>query len=127
MAVILVVDDDAAIRIQLSSVLSDELGHRLIFASGGEAALANYERHTPDLVITDLVMPGMEGVTFIQRLRSKHPEARVIAISGKGSERLDQAQRAGASAGFRKPLERDAFVTEVARLLARRDPWSSTR
>jgi CheY-like chemotaxis protein len=126
-ATILVVDDDAMIRVQLSSLLADEFGHRVIFASGGEAALANYDRHGPDLVITDLLMPGMDGIQFIEGLRRRHPDARIIAISGKGSDRLDQAQRAGASALFKKPLERDPFVSEVNRLLARRDSWGSAR
>ncbi len=122
MAKILVVDDDEQPRILVHALLV-ELGHTVLFAPDGEAALTLYDQAQPDLVITDLVMPALNGVLLIEHLVALDPEARIIAISGKGTEQLLRAQQAGAAAVLRKPICRDQLVTKVEQVLAMENAW----
>ena len=104
----------------LASVLHDELGHEVIFESDGEAAVETYGRVDPDLVITDLVMPQLP---MIEHLKAVYPTSRIIAISGKAPEQLEDAEAAGAVAALEKPFRRDALVYVVEQALAIREPW----
>ncbi len=126
MAKILIVDDDPETRIALSALLDKDLGHSIEFASDGDAALVSYERIHPDLVITDLVMPEMHGVLFIDHLRAVDPDCKVIAISGKAPEHLKRAVQAGALASLQKPMERQELLEAVEKALAS-DPSDSGR
>ncbi len=124
MAVILVVDDDAPVRVLLNALLADELGHQVVFAQDGEIATERFERADPDLVIADLVMPKMDGIQLIKHLTTVYPAANIIAISGKGPEALAKAAKAGAVATLSKPLKREELVAAVAEALQRRhDVW----
>ena len=128
MATILVVDDDANTRVFLSTVLGYQLGHELVFAKDGQAGIETYRRTDPDLVITDLVMPGSNGLHLIERLKEAYPTSKIIAVSGKGPEQLERAQAVGAVAALTKPIQRDELVAAVGRALAREasDPGKRT-
>ena len=67
MAKILIVDDEEMDRVMERSML-DGLGHTLLFASDGEVALSLYQKEEPDLVITDLAMPELNGLRLIQEI-----------------------------------------------------------
>ena len=123
MARILVVDDEPQARVLLASVLRDELGHEVVFASDGEAATERYGQINPDLVITDLVMPQLSGIPTIEHLKAVYPASKIIAISGKAAEQLEDAEIAGALAALEKPFRRDELVATVERALAERNPW----
>jgi CheY-like chemotaxis protein len=114
----LVVDDDPQVRLELHTLLASE-GHPIYVAPHGEAALGIADQVAVDLVITDLVMPAMRGTLLIESLAAVSPDLPVIAISGKGAELLQQARLAGAAAVFSKPIDRDALVREVDRVLRR--------
>ena len=76
MAVVLVVDDEVGIAHLLSDVLSDE-GHRVILAANGHEGLKRAEEERPDLVITDFMMPVMDGAQLIKALRDHRDLKRV--------------------------------------------------
>jgi DNA-binding NtrC family response regulator len=90
---ILVVDDDLQQRRSLSIGLRVE-GFSPIEASGGEDAMRLLESQSVDLVITDLMMPGLNGLHFVRRLQARMPELPVILTSGYHLGRK-QIERAG--------------------------------
>ena len=116
---ILVVDDDAQVRLLLSSLLEAE-GYNVFQASNGKEAQASCREHVPDLVVTDLVMPEQEGLETIHAICQNWPHLPVIAISGAlGGAYLELAKRLGADAVIRKPFESETILNEVRRLTAR--------
>lgn len=114
---VLVVDDDAQIRNLLRHVLG-EAGYRVEEAAGGRQALERVNQKTPDLLITDLIMPEVEGMETITRIRKIAPSLKIIAMSGSlDSVYLDTARVLGASATFSKPLQLEALLAAVSGLL----------
>ena len=75
----------------------------------------------PDLVITDIIMPEMEGFQVIREIRKVSPGLKIIAISGTATvgdqDILDLARKLGADCAFAKPFDRQEFMASVARLL----------
>ena len=80
---ILLVDDEAGIRNVLEISLTD-IGYRVRAARNGEEALTLYKRYAPDIVITDIKMPGMDGIELLSRIKQINPETEVIMITGHG-------------------------------------------
>jgi CheY-like chemotaxis protein len=117
---ILVVDDEEPVRRCLRAVL-EEGGYSVAEAADGLQAIEELQRATPDLVITDLVMPGQEGIETIQALRRDHPSIGIIAISGAGEGRyLPMARLLGADATLPKPANPERVLAEVERILGKR-------
>ena len=88
-----------------------------IFFSGEEAWLESLKTRF-DLVITDLLLPGISGTELVRRLRSRYPNIKIIAISGLVEAGLNERTRAaGADAFYRKPLEFPLFLTKIDNLL----------
>jgi CheY-like chemotaxis protein len=124
MALILVIDDDGFYLDVLRNVLTDE-GHDVVLAQGGVEGIALYQDRRrgrcPDLVITDMRMPGVDGRDVIRNLRKFDSHARIIAISGAttfyDTDFLRLARDVGADAILRKldPMER--IIVEVNALL----------
>ncbi len=102
MAKVLVVDDEAHIRELLRFVLEED-GHQVEGAANGVVALNLNKEVRADVIITDILMPGMDGLDLIHELRQEFPEARVIAVSGAlnadQEEDLFQASRMGGGPG----------------------------
>jgi CheY-like chemotaxis protein len=114
---VLVVDDDPQIRSLLRNVLG-EAGYSVEEAHGGRQALDRVRQKMPDLLITDLIMPEMEGMETITRIRKAAPRLKIIAMSGcVDSLYLDTARMLGAHATFAKPLALDALLAAVSGLL----------
>lgn len=88
---ILVVDDEIAILQSLKGVLQDE-GYKVSVAATGEEALGEIQRDLPDLVLLDIWMPGMDGLTVLAEVKRMHPKLPVIIISGHGN--IETAVRA---------------------------------
>ena len=102
---ILVVEDDALMRSFLVDVLAAE-GHRVESAMDGTAGLACFERDAWDLVITDLKMPGLDGLSLLREGRKIRPDARWIVITAHGSvESAVEAMKAGAIDYLLKPFK----------------------
>jgi serine phosphatase RsbU (regulator of sigma subunit) len=110
---ILVVDDESMIRYNIASYLEDS-GYSVFEAEDGLQAIEAVKRQRPDLVLSDLRMPGLDGLEVIGQLRHCHPELPVIAISGTGvlGDAVD-ALRAGAWDFVVKPIQ-DMAVLEHA-------------
>lgn len=120
MAHIMVVDDEEPIRAAMAAVLC-RAGHRVTVAGDGEEALAKFGPDRFDLVITDIVMPRMDGIETVRALRRCHPALRIIAISGSESgDRglyLKAATALGADATLPKPFRAADLQQAVEALL----------
>lgn len=118
---ILVVEDDKFMREVLEMALGNH-GFQVESAADGAAALDLVRLMHFDLVITDLIMPGMAGIETIMALLAYEPEIKIIAISGAqpGDKRdfLPLAKSLGAMAVLRKPFDRDHFIATVRGVIA---------
>lgn len=117
---VLVVDDDDGVRYTISGILEDQ-DVEVDQASSGDEALAILDgdpERQPGLVITDLRMPGMDGLTLLDRITSRPDPPKVVLITAHGSERLAvDAVKRGAYDYFRKPFEMDELLAVVDRAL----------
>jgi CheY-like chemotaxis protein len=114
---ILVIDDDAAIRALLRLVL-EEAGYEVTEAVNGMEGLQCYQADPADLVITDLMMPGMDGLELMQALQRETPPPVLMAMSGEQAA-LTQA-RALTPYTFAKPLSLEQILEAVRNLDLRR-------
>jgi DNA-binding NtrC family response regulator len=107
---VLVVDDDALFRAALVRYLEGE-SFAVVAEGDPSAALERVEQRPFDLVLTDLRMPGLDGIAFIRRVRALDPEAVCIVVTGFGSpERSIEALNAGAFWFIEKSYERIACL-----------------
>ena len=110
---ILIVDDELSIRETLSGILRDE-GYEVAVAMDGKAALKVVEDDSPDLIFLDIVMPGMDGLEVLQKIKEKIPESYVIIISAYGTiETAVKALKYGAFDFIEKPLSLEKVVLTV--------------
>ena len=101
MAKILVADDEWLICDLLRRILSP--AHEVLTAMNGREAVALFEQHRPQITLLDLVMPEMDGIEVLRRIRAVDPEASVIILTGKATDALEQEVRAlGATDFLRK-------------------------
>jgi CheY-like chemotaxis protein len=117
MARILLAEDDPAVRATVRAVLK-RLGHEVTEAADGAAAIKQIEAETFDLVITDVIMPEVEGLEVVRAVRSRRPDCPIIAMSGGGriakEEILTWAEKFGARYVLPKPFSADELRTVVA-------------
>jgi CheY-like chemotaxis protein len=117
---ILVIDDDAGVRRMLRLAL-ESMGYAVSEASDGKEGMALFAKHPADIVITDLVMPGTEGIETIRMLRKAHPHLKIIAMSGgsvtQSSDNLKMAKSLGANAAFSKPFSMGDLSKVITGLL----------
>jgi two-component system, cell cycle sensor histidine kinase and response regulator CckA len=116
---ILVVDDEPAVRRLAETVLSRN-GYRTLLAAEGREGLSLYEQHRNDikLVISDLMMPQMDGPALIRALREKKSDVKAIIITGLGEEsRMGEARAAGADAVLNKPFTAEQLLKNMKQLL----------
>jgi CheY-like chemotaxis protein len=116
---VLIADDNADMLELLRWVFEVE-GFAVRTAEDGEAALGAVNESRPDVVITDLMMPGVSGLEFIRRLRlaPEWADIPVIAVSAYPEDFLGQAHAAGATRVLRKPLEFSELMQVVNECLA---------
>jgi two-component system response regulator (stage 0 sporulation protein F) len=111
MTTILVVDDDPGVRFALTEVLRDR-GHRVIAAASGLEALGLLEG--VDVVVTDLVMPGMDGLELVSRIAERAPALPVLLVTAHGSDQMVRiASSRGACGCLRKPFDIDEIVHAI--------------
>jgi DNA-binding response OmpR family regulator len=117
MADILVIEDEPALRRLVLRILR-EAGHTVHEAGDGSEGIAVFHRVRPALVITDIVMPDMEGIEVIRQLRKEAPTVPILAVSGSGQAvYLGAATGLGATESLAKPFRRDDLLIVVGRLL----------
>jgi len=119
-ALILVVDDEEGIRESLSDIFKDE-GYQVEEASSAEDALKALKRLSPDLVVLDVWLPGMDGIEALGEIRTLSPETPVIMISGHGNiEMAVKATKMGAYDFLEKPLSLERVILSARRALERK-------
>ena len=116
---VLVVDDEATVRYLLSHVLT-HAGYLVEVATDGEAALDRIQASRPDLVVLDLMMPGLDGWGVLERLRSAPSHPPVLVVSAHGdSETPGRAAEAGAAGYMTKPFALKQLVQTCGRIVER--------
>jgi len=114
---ILVIDDDVSLRRILEYNLQQE-GYEVVSASSGEEGLFLFGQSTPCLVITDMKMPGMDGLTVLKSIKERSPETLVIVITAFGTVDVAvETMKAGAYDYITKPFNRDELKLTVKRAL----------
>jgi len=118
---VLVVDDEAAARAALDQLLRSE-GYEVDQGEDGVAALAIASERPPDVVVTDLDMPNMDGLKLLERLRSQDADLPVIVVTSlQDVGAAVRAMRAGAEDYLTKPVDFDALTLVLERALQRRE------
>ncbi|HEY6562502.1 MAG TPA: response regulator [Polyangiaceae bacterium] len=118
---VLVVDDEAATIDALGQLLSGE-GFEVRTADNGRAALVEVAKNTPDVIVTDLMMPEMDGLTLLAELRSRRVDVPVIVATAVNEVvPALAAGRAGAAEYLTKPLDFDVLLFAIERALQARD------
>lgn len=112
MATILIVDDDETDRVGLAAILR-QAGHAVLTAADGDEALEIFLAQRVHLVVTDMVMPGRDGLGLISALREVDPGAEIIAISGKSRGQLEASKVFGARRVLAKPIDRQDLLAAV--------------
>jgi two-component system response regulator HydG len=121
MAQILILDDHDSMREGLELLLRRR-GHRTYSAEGGVAGMEILDENGADLVITDLKMAGMDGLSVLKAVREKHPDTEVLVITAYGTiEKAVEAMKLGASDFLTKPFSSEEFAVKVERLLQTRE------
>jgi DNA-binding NtrC family response regulator len=114
---IMIVDDDLAFRVGTMALLDDH-GYASTIATNGSEALQKLAERQFDLVLSDLVMPGMNGIELLQRIATGHPGIPVIMVTGFASiATAVEAMRLGARDYVTKPCDNDELLIKIRRAL----------
>jgi DNA-binding NtrC family response regulator len=124
---ILIVDDESNARAALSEILREE-GYATETAADGFKALGKLDEFTPDVVLTDLKMPGLDGIAFMEKARSAAPGAVFVVMTAFGTiSSAVEAMKKGAENYLLKPLDPDALGAIVERAMEkarlRQETW----
>ncbi|MEM7253551.1 MAG: response regulator [Pseudomonadota bacterium] len=116
---ILVAEDDRSFREFVVELLR-RWGYSVSTAADGSSALEQCETERPELIITDIVMPNTDGFELVSRLRTDHPELKIIACTGAdaGSVYLKVADALGVNAVLQKPFEADELKLKIESMLS---------
>jgi CheY-like chemotaxis protein len=118
---ILVIDDEGPVRMVLRQMLEKE-GYEVEEAAEGAAGIQLLSNCLCDLIVTDLFMPGKEGIETMMEVRKRFPQVKVIAMSGGGRmgklDLLPMAKSFGAQRVLIKPFERKELLEAVKAVLA---------
>lgn len=117
MTKILVVDDAEFLRVRISKMLV-ETGYEVIEAENGQLAVNAYKAQKPDVVLMDITMPEMDGLTALKEILSGDSSAKVIMLTALGQESVVlEAIKSGAKDFIVKPFERDRVVGALQKLV----------
>jgi NarL family two-component system response regulator LiaR len=125
---VLIADDHAVVRQGLRTFLDLQADIEVVEEAGdGAAALDAVERHAPDVALMDLVMPGVDGIQAIRRLRDEAPATRVIVLTSfVDDERVLAAVRAGAAGYLLKDVQPQELVRAIRSVHAGQSPLHPT-
>ncbi len=122
MAKILVIDDEPGIRDLLDTLLRRK-GYAVVLAESGWKGVELFRREHPDVIVLDLKMPGMDGLTVLQEIRSLDPRQPVIILTGTGTAEMEQQVRAlGATEFVEKEFSLDRLGDSLKRILNNPNP-----
>ncbi|MFH1279891.1 MAG: response regulator [Candidatus Eisenbacteria bacterium] len=125
---ILVVDDEPAITASLAYCLEQE-GYRVLVAENGEEAARTVIREVPDLIISDITMPGVDGYEFCRRIREYYKTRDIPFLFLSAQSTLEsklKGMKLGGDDFITKPFDLSELVVKVKRILGRRQPVSGT-
>lgn len=115
---VLVVDDEEGVRRSWKRFLSQR-GHDVSTAPDGDSAISQLARHPADVVVSDLRMPGRDGMEVLRWIRARQPETRFVLFTGYGSPAVEkEARELGAYEYLEKPITPDHLASIIARALA---------
>jgi two-component system chemotaxis response regulator CheY len=122
----LIVDDSAFARFRLRRLM-DSLDHCVASeAANGNEAISAYNRLKPDIVLMDIVMPGLEGVETVRRICEADPAARVIMISSVSyREKIEEALAAGAKCFIPKPVTTEELKKAIEKVMDKEEMLDS--
>lgn len=117
MSKILIVDDDP-LNLKLSHRILNKRGHEVILTNEGQKALDYLAKNSVDLILLDVVMPGMDGFQVMEQLRKWHPEISVVLLTADEDKDTEiRAFREGALEFIKKPFVAEVLVSRVERIL----------
>jgi two-component system chemotaxis response regulator CheY len=118
MAKILIVDDAEFLRVRIAKMLTGD-GHEIMEADNGLKAIEAYKGSRPDLVLMDITMPEMDGLSALKEIRACDSSAKVVMLTALGQESVVlEAIKSGARDFIVKPFERDRIVNAISKLLS---------
>lgn len=112
---ILIIDDNNLVRDMLRDVF-EYYNYITLEASSGQSGIDIYKENPTDIVITDIIMPGMNGIEVIRKLKAEFPSVKIIAISGGSKNTYDtlaSAKQSGASHTFIKPFDMKEILSVI--------------
>jgi len=113
MQLVLVVDDDNGARLAMRDFLSEE-GYEVWLAENGQRALDHIDQQVPELLVTDLEMPEIDGERLIARVRSLHPTLPILVITSRlVVDARREAERLGVYGFLNKPIDLEMLLGEV--------------
>lgn len=122
---ILIVEDDVVLR-RTYEILFEKEGFQVAVADNGLSAWLEIKAQVPDVIVTDISMPGMDGLVLIREVRKEYPRIPLIAISGGQTTRnvdfQPHAEREGVELFFEKPIHNKDLLQAVDDLLAGKHP-----
>ncbi len=118
-AIILVVDRDPHIR-ELEAHFLNQAGYSVGFAQDGDGALEQARKSAPDIIITEILVPALDGLTLCRRLKADPRTRDIAVVIFSILAAADRAREAGADAFLLKPLAEHTLVTTVRKLLEAR-------
>ena len=120
MARVIVIDDEELMRELMRQLLEID-NHLVEEAPDGEAGLVLQQENPADLVITDMALPGRDGLSVIAAIKKEFPNTKVIAVSGAGNllaeELFQEAQELGVSDTFSKPFDVREMMCGITEIL----------
>lgn len=116
MARIIVIDDQEPIRRIVRRAL-EQAGHEVLDASDGEMGLELLGRHAVDAVLTDIFMPGVDGIQTVRQIRKQFPQVKVIVMSGGDSTGLLDLRRDAELLGAVKSLPKPFTTHEIVSIV----------
>lgn len=112
MARVLIVDDDEMDRLVLRKILAGA-GHELFFARNGEEGLKTFLHSSVDVIVSDIAMPGTDGLELVESVIALGMDVRVVVVSGKGDGVLAAAKAVGAHVTLAKPVDPQQLLAAV--------------
>ncbi len=127
MSTILIIDDELP-TLQMLSLYLEACGHNVLTAENEAQGLEIFQREQPPIVLTDIKMPGRDGLDVLRQIKSLAPQTEVVVITGHGDKALaQQALALKASAFFNKPLDTEALdraIKEIEQRISQSAPGS---
>jgi two-component system, chemotaxis family, chemotaxis protein CheY len=114
---ILLVDDAAFMRMRCAKLLTEN-GYEVAEAENGQEAIHKYQSYRPDMVLMDITMPVMDGISATREIKSLDPNAKVVMVSALGQQTMViEAIKAGAKDFVVKPFEPDKILGTVKKII----------